>query len=107
VIFDPELLDAIGDRSIVRHLERLGGTVSDADSPRSSIEAASFAIEDQERNTLDVDGVRTHARKQEHHSRDVLEPLGLENRVRASASHYDTRAEVGRTLGPVNRLAGS
>ena len=58
-------------------------------------------------DTLNEDGVRTHARKQDYYSAGVLKPLGLENCVRASASHYNTRAEVEQMLATVNRLAGS
>ncbi len=58
-------------------------------------------------DALNADGVRTHARKRDYFSAGVLEPLGLENCVRASASHYNTRAEVERLLATVNRLAGS
>lgn len=63
----------------------------------------SLAVVDQ----LNADGVRTHARKRDYYSAGVLEPLGLENCVRASASHYNTRAEVEQMLATVNRLAGS
>ena len=56
---------------------------------------------------LNADGVRTHARKRDYYSASVLEPLGIENCVRASASHYNTRAEVEQMLATVNRLAGS
>jgi hypothetical protein len=56
---------------------------------------------------LNADGVRTHARKRDYYSATVLEPLGVENCVRASASHYNTRAEVEQMLATVNRLAGS
>ncbi len=58
-------------------------------------------------DALNADGVRTHARKRDYYSAGVLEPLGLENCVRASASHYNSRAEVERMLATVNRLAGS
>jgi len=58
-------------------------------------------------DTLNAEGVRTHARKQDYYSASVLEPLGIENCIRASASHYNTRAEVEQLLATVNRLAGS
>lgn len=58
-------------------------------------------------DALNTDGVRTHARKQDYYSAGVLKPLGLENCIRASASHYNTRAEVEQMLATVNRLAGS
>ena len=58
-------------------------------------------------DTLNAEGVRTHARKQDYYSASVLEPLGIQNCIRASASHYNTRAEVEQLLATVNRLAGS
>jgi len=58
-------------------------------------------------NALNEDGVRTHARKNDYYSAGVLGPLGLENCVRASVSHYNSRSEVERMLATVNRLAGS
>ena len=58
-------------------------------------------------DALNADGVRTHARKRDYYSATVLEPLGLENCVRASASHYNSRAEVEQMLATVNRLVGS
>ena len=71
----------------------------------------SFTIDGQDSldvvEALNADGVRTHARQRDYYSAGVLEPLGLENCVRASASHYNTRAEVEQLLATVNRLAGS
>lgn len=58
-------------------------------------------------DALNTDGVRTHARKQDYYSAGVLVPLGIENCVRASASHYNTRAEVEQMLATVDRVAGS
>lgn len=58
-------------------------------------------------DALNADGVRTHARKCDYYSATVLEPLGIENCVRASTSHYNSRAEVEQLLATVNRLAGS
>ena len=58
-------------------------------------------------DALNADGVRTHARKQDYYSAGVLKPLGLENCIRASASHYNTPTEVEQMLATVNRLAGS
>jgi selenocysteine lyase/cysteine desulfurase len=58
-------------------------------------------------DALNADGVRTHARKRDYYSATVLEPLGIENCIRASTSHYNSRLEVERLLATVNRLAGS
>ncbi|MGI9595588.1 MAG: aminotransferase class V-fold PLP-dependent enzyme [Acidimicrobiales bacterium] len=56
---------------------------------------------------LNADGVRTHARKRDYFSAGVLEPLGIESCVRASASHYNSLAEVEQMLSTVSRLAGA
>lgn len=56
---------------------------------------------------LNNDGVRTHARKTDYYSAGVLVPLGIESCVRASTSHYNSRAEVEQLLATVNRLVGS
>ncbi len=53
---------------------------------------------------LNANGVRTHARKQDYYSAGVLEPLGVESCVRASASHYNSLDEVEQLLATVNRL---
>lgn len=58
-------------------------------------------------DALNADRVRTHARKSDYYSAGVLEPLGIESCVRASASHYNSLAEVEQLLATVNRLAGA
>ncbi|MEM8924486.1 MAG: aminotransferase class V-fold PLP-dependent enzyme [Actinomycetota bacterium] len=55
---------------------------------------------------LSDDGVRAHVRKRDHYSSGILEPLGLDDCVRASVCHYNSTAEVERLLATVNRLVG-
>ncbi|MEL7089987.1 MAG: aminotransferase class V-fold PLP-dependent enzyme, partial [Planctomycetota bacterium] len=43
-------------------------------------------------------GIRTHTRKADHYSGSVLKPLGLEDAVRVSLCHYNTKAEVAQFL---------
>lgn len=43
-------------------------------------------------------GIRTHTRKADHYSGNVLDPLGLDACVRVSVCHYNTTAEVSRLL---------
>lgn len=43
-------------------------------------------------------GIRTHTRKADHYSGNVLEPLGLDACVRVSMCHYNTEAEVAAFL---------
>ena len=43
---------------------------------------------------LNQAGIRTHTRKADHYSGNVLEPLGLPGCVRVSMCHYNSQAEV-------------
>lgn len=48
---------------------------------------------------LNAEGVRTHTRKADHYSGNVLNPLGLPAAVRVSMCHYNTLDEVAAFLG--------
>jgi selenocysteine lyase/cysteine desulfurase len=54
---------------------------------------------------LNARGVRTHTRKADHYSGNVLVPLGLKDCVRVSFSHYNTIAEVAQFLTAINEFA--
>jgi cysteine desulfurase / selenocysteine lyase len=43
-------------------------------------------------------GIRTHTRKADHYSGNVLTPLGMEGAVRVSMCHYNSEAEVAQFL---------
>lgn len=43
-------------------------------------------------------GIRTHTRKADHYSGNILDPLGLKGAVRVSMCHYNTQAEVAQFL---------
>ena len=43
---------------------------------------------------LNQSGIRTHVRKADHYSGNILRPLGLESCVRVSMCHYNTVDEV-------------
>lgn len=43
-------------------------------------------------------GIRTHTRKADHYSGNVLSPLGLDAAVRVSMCHYNTETEVAQFL---------
>lgn len=45
-------------------------------------------------SALSKKGIRTHARKADHYSGNILKPLGLESCVRVSMCHYNTEQEV-------------
>lgn len=55
---------------------------------------------------LNAQGVRTHLRKPDHYSGNVLEPLGLDGCVRVSMCHYNSKAEVAKFLAVMKEIAG-
>ncbi|MCB1386385.1 MAG: aminotransferase class V-fold PLP-dependent enzyme [Nitratireductor sp.] len=53
---------------------------------------------------LNEAGIRTHVRKADHYSANILAPLGLEACVRVSVCHYNSRDEVKKMLSVLNSL---
>ena len=53
---------------------------------------------------LNNDGVRTHVRKSDYFSGNILDPLGLDSCVRVSMCHYNSAAEVKRFLQSLYKL---
>ncbi|WP_335949001.1 aminotransferase class V-fold PLP-dependent enzyme [Salipiger bermudensis] len=49
-------------------------------------------------------GIRTHTRKADHYSGNILTPLGQPDCVRVSLAHYNTEAEVAAFLSAVKRI---
>ena len=56
-------------------------------------------------SALNARGLRTHARKADHYSGNVLRPLGLSACVRISLCHYNTMAEVTSFLAAMREIA--
>ncbi len=50
-------------------------------------------------------GIRTHTRKADHYSGNILDPLGMPSCVRVSMCHYNTEGEVARFLTAVREIA--
>ncbi|MBC6437590.1 MAG: aminotransferase class V-fold PLP-dependent enzyme [Rhodobacteraceae bacterium] len=53
---------------------------------------------------LNAQGIRTHTRKADHYSGNVLTPLGLPDCIRISMCHYNTAGEVAKLLAAVKEL---
>ena len=53
---------------------------------------------------LNAEGIRTHTRKADHYSGNVLTPLGQEACVRVSLAHYNSMDEVRRFLNVMRTL---
>ncbi len=54
---------------------------------------------------LNAEGIRTHTRKADHYSGNVLDPLGLPACVRVSLCHYNSGAEIARFLSVMQTIA--
>ncbi len=54
---------------------------------------------------LNEQGIRTHVRKADHYSGNVLNPLGLDACVRVSMCHYNSEAEVAQFLAAMAEIA--
>jgi len=55
---------------------------------------------------LNQRGIRTHTRKADHYSGNILDPLGKESCVRVSLCHYNSREEVSRFLSALLEIQG-
>ena len=53
---------------------------------------------------LNSEGVRTHLRKADHYSGNVLDPLGLDSCIRVSMCHYNSATEVAQFLGVMKNI---
>jgi selenocysteine lyase/cysteine desulfurase len=53
---------------------------------------------------LNAEGVRTHIRKADHYSGNVLDPLGVDACIRVSLCHYNSIAEVARFLAVMKEM---
>ncbi|AEI96380.1 aminotransferase class V-fold PLP-dependent enzyme [Roseobacter litoralis] len=54
---------------------------------------------------LNAQGIRTHIRKTDHYSGNILSPLGLTSAVRVSLCHYNTLTEVSAFLAAMKDIA--
>ena len=54
---------------------------------------------------LNEQGIRTHLRKADHYSGNILTPLGMDSCVRVSMCHYNSIPEVARFLSAMKSIA--
>ena len=52
-------------------------------------------------------GIRTHTRKADHYSGNILDPLGLDHCVRVSMCHYNTEGEVAKFLTAMQEIVSA
>lgn len=88
------------------HVSILGGADNPAREGLVSVVVAGVpSAEVVER--LNAQGIRTHIRKDDHYSGNVLKPLGLSDCIRISMCHYNTEAEVARLLTALREIGDS
>jgi cysteine desulfurase / selenocysteine lyase len=58
-------------------------------------------------SALREQGIRTHARKNDYFSGNILDPLKLDDCVRVSMCHYNSQQEVSQFLSAMQKITGS
>jgi selenocysteine lyase/cysteine desulfurase len=56
-------------------------------------------------SALNAQGIRTHLRKADHYSGNILNPLGLDGCVRVSMCHYNSTHEIAQFLTAMKEIA--
>ena len=87
----------------MEHVTILAGADNAAREGLVSIVVDGHASEDVVER-LNQQGIRTHTRKADHYSGNVLTPLGLPDCIRISFCHYNTEQEIARMLAAVKEL---
>jgi len=85
------------------HITILAGADNPAREGLVSIVVAGQASEDVV-EALNQQGIRTHTRKADHYSGNVLTPLGLTDCIRVSLCHYNTEGEVAQLLAALREM---
>ena len=95
------MINGIGNLPGLRdmtHVRILGGADNPAREGLVSIAVEGMASPDVV-TKLNEQGIRTHTRKADHYSGNVLDPIGLSDCIRISLCHYNTEQEVSALLG--------
>ncbi len=85
------------------HVQILGGADNPAREGLVSIVVEGMASPDVV-TMLNEQGIRTHTRKADHYSGNVLDPMGLTDCIRISMCHYNTEQEVSALLGALKSV---
>ncbi len=83
----------------------LGGIENPAREGLVSMNAEGWAAPDLV-TALRERGIRTHTRKADHYSGNILTPLGMDSCVRVSMCHYNTETEVAKFLAAMQDILG-
>ncbi|WP_127112940.1 aminotransferase class V-fold PLP-dependent enzyme [Shimia sediminis] len=85
------------------HITILAGADNPAREGLVSIVVDGMASPDVVTN-LNNQGIRTHTRKADHYSGNVLDPLGLTDCIRISLCHYNTEQEIATLLAALKEM---
>lgn len=103
------MINGVGNQPGLRDMEHvtiLAGADNPAREGLVSIVVDGMASADVV-ETLNQQGIRTHTRKDDHYSGNVLVPLGLSDCIRISLCHYNTEQEVAKLLSAVRELGAA
>lgn len=101
------MIDGVGNLAGLREMERvtiLGGPDNAEREGLVSLVVEGVASVDVVER-LNAAGIRTHLRKADHYSGNILDPLGLVGCVRVSMCHYNTVGEVAQFLAVMKEIA--
>ncbi len=100
------MINGVGNLPGLRDMEHVA-ILAGADNPAReglvSIVVDGWSSEDVVEH-LNQQGIRTHVRKADHYSGNVLEPLGLPDCIRISMCHYNTEQEIAQLLAVVRDM---
>lgn len=100
------LINGTGNQPGLRDLDKMT-ILSGADNPARE-GTVSFAVagvaSSEIVRLLNDQGIRTHIRKADHYSGNILDPLNLPDCVRISMCHYNTVQEVAQALAAINEI---
>ncbi|MGR3614649.1 MAG: aminotransferase class V-fold PLP-dependent enzyme [Paracoccaceae bacterium] len=102
------MINGTGNLPGLRELDRitiLGGADNDAREGLVSLRIDGVASIDVVK-ALNAQGIRTHLRKADHYSGNILTPLGMDSCVRVSMCHYNSVEEVAKFLAVIKEIHG-
>ena len=85
------------------HVRIIGGADNPAREGLVSITVEGMASPDVV-TALNEQGIRTHTRKADHYSGNVLDPLGYADAIRVSLCHYNSEHEVAHFLAALDDM---
>lgn len=101
------MINGIGNLPGLRDMEHVT-IIAGADNPSReglvSIVVAGMASPDVV-TKLNQQGIRTHTRKADHYSGNVLDPLGFSDCIRISLCHYNTEHEISQLLAALKDIS--